>query len=399
MFSLASEVPHHVPPECVVDFDYYRLTDDGTDFFEAWKKLQRSVNTDMVWTPRNGGHWIAVRGKLIQALFTDNVNLSSAVTGVPRETSIANFIPLQSDPPMHAIYRAPVVRGLGAKYILGLQGTIRSLTRELINAFKHRGGCEFVDDFAEQMPFGVFLTLIGLPLSDREMLRQVGTQLSRPVDKTAEEVVALVSDYLRPYVIERLEQPGDDLISRILATPIDGRAWTLDEAMRLSLNMLIGGLDTVAAMIGFVTYFLACSPDHQTAIREDREIIPRAADEFIRRFGMVTNARVAVRDIQVGELTLRTDDIVLLPTMLHNLDDEAFPNAMKVDFNRGLCRHSTMGGGAHRCVGAGLAREELIAFLEEWFDAVPEFELDPARSVRMSSGPVASMTCLPLRWA
>ncbi len=69
-------------------------------------------------------------------------------------------------------------------------------------------------------------------------------------------------------------------------------------------------------------------------------------------------------------------------------------------FDRGLnpIHHTTFGVGAHRCVSAGLARMEMIVFLQEWLGALPEFAIDPARPVTMKAGNVGTLTSLPLIW-
>ncbi|PNB46256.1 cytochrome P450, partial [Pseudomonas sp. GW456-12-10-14-LB2] len=89
---------------------------------------------------------------------------------------------------------------------------------------------------------------------------------------------------LRPYIAARLAQPGEDLLSRIIAEPIEGRAWTLDEAMRMARNILFAGLDTVAAMLGMIAMHLARYPEDQQLLRENPTLIPAAADELMRRY-------------------------------------------------------------------------------------------------------------------
>ena len=73
---------------------------------------------------------------------------------------------------------------------------------------------------------------------------------------------------------------------------------------------------------------------------------------------MTSPVRRVIADHEVDGVTLRAGDMLVLPTMLHNLDDACFLDPMAVDFARGLTRHSAMGAGAHHCVGAGLARLE-----------------------------------------
>jgi cytochrome P450 len=231
------------------------------------------------------------------------------------------------------------------------------------------------------------------------MLRQFGEQLNRPDGTmTAEQLLDRMSEYLHPYVVERLAHPGEDLFSRILAAPVGDRRWTENEAMRMCRNLLLGGLDTVAAMFGFVMHHLARHAAHRALLHDQPDLVPQAADEFLRRFGSVLLGRVAIEDFRVGAVAVKAGDVVLLPTALHNLDARSFDAPLAVDFQRGMVAHSTMGNGAHRCVGAGLARLELVTFLEEWLDAIPEFTIDPARPVRMRGGGVGSLQALPLVW-
>ena len=61
----ALEHPEHVAPDRVIDFDVYQPMHDGLGFHESWKALQDSGLPDVLWTPQNGGHWLVIRGKLI----------------------------------------------------------------------------------------------------------------------------------------------------------------------------------------------------------------------------------------------------------------------------------------------------------------------------------------------
>ena len=389
--------PGNVPADRVVDFDVYAIGAPGDDFFACWAALQGPGRPDLVWTQRNGGHWIATGGDVIAALFPAP-ELSNRISSVPREgADLMEFLPLNADAPDHARYRAAVVKALDAKRVLSLAPMIRDLARTLSASIRQAGKCDFVSEFAEVLPVHVFLTLVGLPPADRPMLRQFVEQLNRPDGSiTPEQLVEQVSAYLRPYVEARLATPGGDLLSQVLKTPIDGRAWTFDEAMRVARNLLLGGLDTVAAMLGFVMHYLARHPEHRAALRDDPAIIPKIAPELVRRFGSVTNGRVVARELEIDGVRLAVDDMVLLPTMLYNLDVRCFADPQAVDFSRGMPRHMTMGQGPHRCVGASLAQHELVIVLQEWFAQNPDFTLDPAMPATMSGGSVGSLARLPL---
>jgi cytochrome P450 len=394
--------PAHVPDACVVDFDIFFPEGAEQDYFAAWQKLQAPGVPDMVWTPRNGGHWIPTRGEYVRQLWGDTERLSSEVLAVtPGLGDVMRFIPLQLDPPEHSPFRSAVMKGFGSRYIVELEPRVIEVARELIAGLAGRGGCEFMSEFAEILPINIFLTLIDVPLKDRPRLREFGKQLTRPDGSmTVEELAQAADDYLWPFVEARMASPGHDLFSRILSVPIEGRPWTVDEARRMCRNLLFGGLDTVVAMVGMVTLHLARHPEDQRLLRERPELIPDAADELMRRYPTVSVSRNALADMAIGEVTVKAGEIIYLPSILHNLDPASFEAPEQVRFDRKLnaTKHTTMGVGAHRCVGAGLARMEVVIFLREWLAGIPKFRLDPERPVRMRAGNVGACTQLPLVW-
>jgi cytochrome P450 len=399
-------VPAHVPAGRVVDFDIFSPPGVERDYFAAWQRLAESEtgpNHGLVWTTANGGHWIATRGAVVRALWTDAERLSNACLAVtPGLGEVMQFIPLQQDGAEHKACRGAVMKGLASRHVMAMEPQVTAAARELTATLRPRGACEFVADFAEILPLNVFLTMIAVPLEDRPRLRRLGAQLTRPDGTmTVEQLKQAADDYLWPFIAQRLEQPGDDLFSRILAEPIDGRAWTVDEARRMCRNLLFGGLDTVAAMIGMVALHLARHLEDQERLRAEPELIPAAADELMRRYPTVGVSRNAVADVAIDGVVIRAGDLVYLPSVLHNLDPASFDQPERVDFSRGLSpmRHTTLGAGAHRCVGAGLARMEIIVFLREWLAAMPRFALAPDRPVTMKGGNVGACTQLPLVWA
>ncbi|WP_226016356.1 cytochrome P450 [Novosphingobium sp. FKTRR1] len=398
-------IPDHVPADRVVDFDIFALPGVENDYFAAWEALRGGADTGrpaLVWTTANHGHWIATSGELIRSLWADSARLSNKVLAVtPGLGEVMDFIPLQQDGREHHATRNAIMKGFGARHIIALDPLITAVARDLTAALRPRGSCEFMQDFAEILPLHIFLTLIDVPVEDRAKLRPLGAQLTRPDGSmTVEQLRDAADAYLAPYVEARLANPGTDLFSRILAEPVGDRPWTLDEARRMCRNLLFGGLDTVVAMVGMVALHLARNPHDQALLRAQPELIPAAADELMRRYPTVSVSRNAVEDIAVDGVTIRTDDIVYLPSVLHNLDPASFSDPLTVDFARGLTpiRHTTLGAGAHRCVGAGLARLEVIAFLREWLANMPEVRLDPARPVTMRGGNVGACTSLPLVW-
>lgn len=394
--------PSHVPADRIVDFDIFNPPGVEQDYFAAWQSLVRADGPGIVWTSANGGHWIATRGEIVRTLWADNQRLSSEVLAVtPGLGEVMRFIPLQQDQPEHQPFRMAGMKGFASRFIVALEPKVTQVARELIDGLVARGGCDFTEDFAEILPLHIFLTLIDVPLSDRPRLRELGAQLTRPDGSmTVEQLRDAADDYLAPYIAARLANPGTDLFSRILSEPVEGRPWSADEARRMCRNLLFGGLDTVVAMVGMVALHLARHPQDQALLRARPDLIPDAADELMRRYPTVSVSRNLLCDVEVDGVTLKAGDIIYLPSVLHNLDAASFdaPEAVRFDRKLNATRHTTMGAGAHRCVGAGLARMEVIVFLREWLARVPPFRLDPDRPVTMKGGNVGACTALPLRW-
>lgn len=400
MTSETVSCPANVPADRLVEFDVYAPPGSESDYFAAWATLRGKHR--LVWTSANGGHWIATDGELTRQIWKDAETFSNEALAVtPGLGEVMRFIPLQQDAPEHKPFRTAVMKGFGNSHVMAMEPVIRAVTRDLVAQLRPRGGCEFMQEFAEIVPIHVFLSLIGVPTEDRARLRPLGQQLTRPDGTmTVEQLRDAADNYLRPYVEERLSSPGSDLFSRILAVPIEGRPWTFEEAQRMCRNLLFGGLDTVVSMFGNIALHLARHPADQSLLRERPELMPQAADELMRRYPMVSVTRNVVRDIDLDGVTLKTGDLVYINSSMHNLDPACFEEPLKVDFERNLSpvRHTTMGAGPHRCVGAGLARLEAIVFLEEWLSAITAFRVREGTSPTYRAGNVGALTDLQLTW-
>ena len=76
--------PDNVPADRVVDFDLYNPPGVEAGFHEAWERLHAPGIPDLVWTPHNGGHWMATRGEMLAEVFSDYERFSCRVMLVPK---------------------------------------------------------------------------------------------------------------------------------------------------------------------------------------------------------------------------------------------------------------------------------------------------------------------------
>lgn len=392
-------VPAHVPPERVYDFDIFDPPGFEDDYHLAFKRLQEKGLPDIFWTPRNGGHWLAIRGELISEIFKDYERFSSRVKSVPKEQYEGTVLkPINQDPPDHGKYRALIQPFFSMPAIRKMEDEVRALSIQLIEGFKPNGGCEFVSEFAQHLPIGIFMSMVNLPEADRLPLLALVDQVINPGERHKSEIFAELGRYVAAKVMERRAAPGSDLISHVVTSKIDGVPITVEDAVAVCNLVLIGGLDTVASTLGFVAHFLARSPAHRHQLIEKPALIQNAVDEFLRRFAVTNPGRVVVHDLEYRGVQMRAGEMVMLPSFLHGLDDRFHEAPTEVRFDRPLKPNSAFGNGDHRCPGSNLARVELKVFLQEWLPRIPDFSIAPGEKPGVRAGINGSFYRLPLVW-
>lgn len=393
--------PANVPADRVIDLDIYHFPIDGLDYQGSIRAVLESTPGDVLWSPRNGGHWIAKTHDTVAKVLADSEHFSSRRIMVTDEViDRPPLVPLQLDPPHHEPYRALLQSALSPKAVGKLGARARELSIELIESFKADGHCEFISQFAQHLPIAIFMEIVGLPASDRPLLTGIAEVAMRG-ETEAERNAA--SGQLMAYgmgkVAERRANPGNDLISLVARTEVEGKPIDDVTLTGLILLLLLGGLDTVASTLGFYAQFLATHPDHRRQLVEHPELIANANEELLRRFPIALLAREVKADVELGGVQLKAGEMVLAPTQMDGLDQNKFADPLTVDFNRAKPgANATFGGGVHRCVGSMLARTELRVFLEEWLKRIPDFAIKPGTQPKVSARSVATITTLELVW-
>jgi cytochrome P450 len=161
----------------------------------------------------------------------------------------------------------------------------------------------------------------------------------------------------------------------VVQADVEGRKLTDREVRGIGVLILIAGLDTVAAAIGFDLNYLATHPEDQHALRDDPSRIVLAVEELLRAYPTVQLVRVATRDMDFHGAPIRTGDYISCPTMLANRDPREFPDPDTIDLEREDNRHVAFAYGPHRCLGSHLARREIVIGLEEWLARIPDFRI------------------------
>jgi len=384
--------PVHVPEAHVIDFDYLHPDLSQRDVYAALKQLH--AGPDIQWTPRNGGHWVVSRAEDIRWVQERFDIFSHEEFFIPRGAVPVVMPPLTVDPPLHARYRAVYNAFFTASRVQAMAVRARALTIELIEGMRPHGRCEFLREFAHIMPVVMFLGIVDLPVDNRQQFIEWGAGFVSATDQAGRDrnMKAIVA-YLSKIIDQRYKEPGNDLLSRIAAWRDNPRFNGDEELIGMAVLIFLGGIDTVANLLSFTAWHLAEHPEHRRRLREEPEIIPRAAEEYIRRFGLSNTGRLIVAEVERKGVKMLPGEMILVPIGASSLDDREYADPFAVDFDRpvptylGEPGHNTFGNGPHKCVGRPLARVEMKIFLEEWLRLIPDFRVDPAHPpvTRMSS--------------
>ncbi|WP_292989521.1 cytochrome P450 [Mycobacterium sp.] len=346
----------------------------------------------------NGYYYVTRREDVLAALRNPTV-FSSRLALQPPGSPIP-VLPLAFDPPEHTRYRR-ILQPFFSPY--GLSKSRPVLVRhaaDMIDAIAGRGECDAMRDLARLYPFQVFVDLYGLPLEDRDRL--IGWKDSVMADKPyVTEADAAASRDLYEYLTDAIQQrratPGDDMLSAVMASDGD---FSDIELLGMSHLLILAGLDTVTAAIGFALLELARRPELRTQLRKDSRQIRVFIEEIVRLEPSAPVApRVLTETTVVGGMTLPAGSPVFLCMAAVNRDDSDPTSTNDLVMDGKVHRHWGFGGGPHRCLGSHLARMELTVIVDEWLKRIPDFETAPDyEPVIKFPSKTFALTELPLRF-
>jgi cytochrome P450 len=277
---------------------------------------------------------------------------------------------LKQDPPGHDHLRLLVMHQFVPR-VLGMRGHIETLVDTLLDAHQsgQPGELDLVADLAYPLPVGVICDLLGVPPEDEPVFHAFAGKLTRGLDPveslTPREQRELATTrvqfraYLLPLIQRRLRDPGDDLISGLLAGDDPaGRMDGLDLAVTLGM-LLIAGHETTVNLVANGTLALLRHPDVLARLRADPDLVAPVVEEVLRYDPPVQlTGRTALADIEVAGTTIPRGDRVVLLLAAGNRDPRRFAEPDEFWPERPDNAHLAFGGGLHYCLGAALARME-----------------------------------------
>lgn len=288
--------------------------------------------------------------------------------GWPRQATLQ-----RTDPPVHTRYRKLLNRVFTPAAVREFTPHLDEIAAELVDRIADQGGCEFVSEFALPLP-GIFIAeQLGLDRADYRRFRRWADAmlaLAQRPQMTVEEAVAEVEveleaqHFLAAEFDRRRAEPGDDLISMLVhAHGDDEEPFSMAELQDLMHQLVTGGFETTTAALSAGMLLLVQHPDQQQLLRERPELMPNFIEEVLRYDAPVQGLwRQTTCPVEVAGVGIPAGASVMMRFGAANRDPRVFDEPGRFDITRPNARnHAAFGFGAHFCVGAALARQEMAS--------------------------------------
>jgi cytochrome P450 len=309
------------------------------------------------------------------------------------------------DDPDHGRFRRMVTREFSVKRMQEMAPQIADIVDSLLDELLAAGPpADLVEDVAVRLPSMVMCDFIGSPYEDHKLImasQRARHQVAGAANDAVEGSRRLV-EYALQLIHSKEEQPGDDLVSRLVADYLRTGKATREQLSQTIAILLRAGHDTTANMISLGTLVLLSNPEQIEDLRSNLAVARTAVDELLRYLSPVQYAprRLALEDVELRDVMIPKGEGVYILAASANRDEAVFPDSDRLDVHRDASHHLAFGFGVHQCLGQPLARIELQIFFPKLFQRIPSLRLatSPSELVFKDNMQVYGVEKLPIAW-
>ena len=389
---------------CPLDCDDYASFDhhsphhrEGAE--ERWHRMRELDG--LAHSERYGGFFVVTRhADLRKAAAQHGLFTTSEGAALPNE-SRSRHIPEEVDPPLQREYRRVLDPFLTPNAIAAREPEARALATKLIGALGNERRLDIVPRLTEIFPVHLSLGVFGFPREDAPRLVDLVNRLIRGRGtEDGRTAGAELVRYLEDYIVAKesgAHGAATDVVTAIALGRVQGRPLEMEEKISMTRLLLFGGFTTVNLALSYAIYRIALDPALGDRLHAHPELLPSAAEEFVRLSSPGTYLKRAVTAAtELAGVPLDKGDQLLLCFGAANRDPAVFDRPDAVVPDRNPNPHVGFGFGTHRCMGSSLAKLEMCGVIGELLARYARFELDPERAPEWGAGETQGFTSLPL---
>ena len=359
--------------------DYAPLAGDTlADPYPMYRRLQEKG--PVVWGETMGG-WV-VTGFDQAALALSDEHFSAADRPPQRSGQPTTMV--TADPPEHTRLRRLVSQAFTARAVEAMRPRIQAIVDGLLDEVDG-DRMDVARDLAAHLPIMVIAEMLAVPAEKRETFRRwtdegmmaiIGRHASAEDKARMQRSGRELRDYFIEVIAERRRNPGDDLISALIAAEDEGRAMNDAEVMDNCTLLLTAGNETTTSLIANGVYQLLRHPGQLDRLRREPSLLNGAVEEMLRYDPAVHCVTRRVKhSIELDGAALQPKQVVFAVIAAANRDPTQFDRPDEFDIGRHPNPHLGFGDGMHFCLGAPLARAEAQIATEALVERFPKMKL------------------------
>jgi len=356
------------------------------------------------------GFWSVVRYDDVVAVSGDAKTFISGEGTIVGDQSIEEAHQegwfLNMDAPRHFKLRQVVARAFSPQGVSKMSEVAKQYAVSVVASVKERGECDYAKDVAQAFPVEVVCDFLGAPKENRRRLHELtvtalaGDALGANAVEAITGAFAELNEYGRYLAAEKRKNPGDDLLSMILTTEVEGKKLDDVEAGYFFQLLVTAGMETTGTVGAHaMKCFLQFPEQMRIWAKDPAGVAPTGFEELVRWVSPVMHMRrTASRDTEINGQRIAEGDKVVMWYNSANRDATKFENPYEFNVLRSPNPHLGFGGGGrHTCLGAHLARLELPFLLAETLKQLKDIELTSAPEL-IPSRFINGIASLPIRF-
>lgn len=336
------------------------------------------------------GSWVVTKYDHILEM-SKNPEIYSSEAGItvldsPPEFNAFFSSMIAMDDPRHTGLRKLVSAGFTPRMLAKLEDSVQQQATSIVDEIRGKGTCDFVVDVAARLPLKIVCDLMGVPDSQLDFVFDqtniiLGASDPEYVDPESDILTALLtaggalSELMFEVADSKRGKDTDDLTTILVNAELDGEKLSQQDIASFFILLVVAGNETTRNAISWGLKYLTDNPDQRAIWQADFEGVgPKAVEEIVRLASPVTYMRrTALVDAELGGQQISAGDKLCMYYLAANRDEDVFEDPYTFNVQRDPNRHIGFGGpGPHFCLGAHLARREILVMFRELFNTVPD---------------------------